>query len=108
MIEQKVFIKGLEINYKVFGKRIPFDTTQGKTLLVLHGWGSNSDRWQEVAETLAKRGFKIIIPDMPGFEKSQRPEFPWNLDNYVEWLYDFCGKIPELKERFYLLGHSFG
>ncbi|MEK7061721.1 MAG: alpha/beta hydrolase [Patescibacteria group bacterium] len=106
MIEQKLFVKNLEINYKVFGKRIPFDTTQGKTLLVLHGWGSSSDRWHKIGQALSEKGFYVIIPDMPGFGQSETPKTPWNFNNYVGFVQEFT-KILNLK-NFSLLGHSFG
>ncbi len=100
MVEKKVTVKNIETNYKVFGK--------GKPLLVLHGWGSNSGRWHKVAELLAEKNIMAIIPDLPGFGTTPEPASAWNLDSYVEWLNEFCEKIPELNNSFYLLGHSFG
>ncbi len=108
MTEEKVIVKNLKINYKVFGEGKPFDAAQGKTMLVLHGWGSKSDRWEKLGELLAAKNIKVIVPDLPGFGKSQEPEFAWNLDNYVEWVREFTEKVPGLSGEFYLLGHSFG
>ncbi|GAG76383.1 unnamed protein product, partial [marine sediment metagenome] len=94
----RTLIKGLEVNYEVIG--------EGKPLLILHGWGSNSERWQKVGELLAERGVKVIIPDLPGFGNSQRPSMAWDLDDYCEFIQEFI-KLLNL-EKFYLLGHSFG
>lgn len=91
-------IKGLEINYEIIG--------EGKPLLILHGWGSNSGRWQKVGELLAESGVKVIIPDLPGFGNSQEPSLAWSLDDYCEFIQEFI-KLLNL-EKFYLLGHSFG
>ena len=33
--------------------------------------------------------FKIIIPDLPGFGKSDEPDENWNLDNYIEFVDEF-------------------
>lgn len=96
----EVAIKELKINYKIFGG--------GKPFLVLHGWGSSSERWQKVAELIAEKGYLVIVPDLPGFGKSNEPPVAWSLDNYVEWLSEFTEKIPELQNGFYLAGHSFG
>ena len=98
-------IDGLKINYKVFGKaalksRAPF--------LILHGWGSNSERWREVAETIAKKGFKVIIPDMPGFGQSDMPESAWGVDDYIKWVEKFIKTQTGFSKKFYLAGHSFG
>jgi len=100
MEEKQVFIKNQTVNYKVFG--------QGEPFLILHGWGSKSDRWQQVAEKLAEHKLKILVPDLPGFGKSQAPGEPWTLNSYVEWIREFSLAVPELKKEFYVLGHSFG
>ncbi|MBZ9577616.1 alpha/beta hydrolase [Patescibacteria group bacterium] len=91
-------IKGLKINYKTLG--------EGKPLLILHGWGSRSDNWQRVGELLAQKGIKVIIPDLPGFGRSQKPSIAWGLDEYCEFLQELVEFLN--LERFYLLGHSFG
>ncbi len=107
MEEKQILVKGLQVNYKTFGEK-PLDAAQGKTLLVLHGWPSKSDRWQAVAELLEQKRLTVIVPDLPGFGKSQEPPVAWTLDTYVEWLREFTEQIPALKGSFYLAGHSFG
>lgn len=94
----EIIINGIKTNYQEFGN--------GKPFLILHGWGSNADRWVEVAENIAKNGYKVIVPDLPGFGKSDALQVPWNSNKYVAWIEQF---IKELKlGDFYLLGHSFG
>lgn len=100
MIDKEITVKDLKIGYKVFGS--------GKPVLILHGWGSNSERWQKVSELLAEKNFQIVVPDLPGFGKSEMPKVAWSLDNYVEWLVDFSQTVTELNDNFYLVGHSFG
>ena len=94
----EIIINGIKTNYQVFG--------EGKPFLIFHGWGSNSDRWAEVAERLSQKGFKVIVPDMPGFGKSDLPPNPWNINKYVNWSEQVVKELG-LKD-FYLLGHSFG
>ena len=103
MIENKVLIKNIEINYKIFGGGRPIDN---KVFLILHGWGSSSDKWIKEAEIISQRGFRVIIPDLPGFGASQNLEKPWTVNNYIGWFEEFT-KIINV-ENFYLLGHSFG
>jgi len=102
MIEDQVLVKKLRVNYKTFGAE------DGKPFLILHGWGSKSDRWVALGELVARKNIRVIVPDLPGFGDSQEPESAWNLDNYVDWVQEFTQTIPELKNEFYLLGHSFG
>jgi len=91
-------INGAKVNYQVFGEGTPF--------LILHGWGSNSDRWVDVAKKISEKGFKVIVPDLPGFGKSDALLMPWNTNKYIDWLEKF---VKELNlGEYYLMGHSFG
>lgn len=104
MEEKTVFIGGLKINYKVAGS--------GPAILVLHGWGSSSDSWIRVQEFLAKEGYFVICPDLPGFGKSDIPDSAWSIKEYEKVVIDFVKKMEDkfdnFSEPFFLLGHSFG
>jgi len=75
-------------------------------VLILHGWGSRSKNWSRVKELLENQGYKVFVPDLPGFGGNPSPSSPWSIDDYVEWVSDFCGKNN--LSQFFLLGHSFG
>ena len=75
-----------------------------KTLIILHGWQSSKEKWQKVKENIESDEIEVIVPDLPGFKPETELKKPWTLDNYVEWLKDFS----QDKEKFFLLGHSFG
>jgi pimeloyl-ACP methyl ester carboxylesterase len=98
MEEKKTTIGNLTINYKTFG--------QGKPVLILHGWGVGSDSWVAVGESLAKNNYRVIVPDMPGFGKSQAPDKPWEFDDYIRWIEQFTKEMNF--DKFFLIGHSFG
>lgn len=75
-------------------------------IVILHGWGSNSLRWQRVKELLKERGVEALILDLPGFGITPSPERPWTRDDYIDWIFR---KIKEKNwSKFNLLGHSFG
>ncbi|MEK7519344.1 MAG: alpha/beta hydrolase [Patescibacteria group bacterium] len=75
-------------------------------ILILHGWGSSSAKWEEVKGILVRYGIKVFVPDLPGFGYSQAPSRAWAVDDYVEWVREFCEKNN--LSQFFLLGHSFG
>ncbi|OGZ62589.1 MAG: hypothetical protein A2812_02985 [Candidatus Staskawiczbacteria bacterium RIFCSPHIGHO2_01_FULL_36_16] len=94
----EIIINGIKTNYITMGKGAPF--------IVLHGWGSGSDRWIKEAEIISKKNFQVVIPDLPGFGESDKLTRPWTINDYVKWFEDFT-KIFEIQD-FYLLGYSFG
>ena len=113
--EEKILINGLEVNYKIAGEGQPSLNSKGikglsskkrDTVLILHGWGGSSDSWIKVQRILANKGFKVIVPDFPGFGKSVPPPEPWGVKEYN----DFILKLTEYfkLDNFFLLGHSFG
>lgn len=98
MEEKRISIKNLKINYKIAGR--------GEPLLILHGWGGSSDSWRIVGKKLSAKGYKVLIPDLPGFGKSQAPFKPWGIDGYVKFLNSFLNKLKT--KKIFLIAHSFG
>jgi len=98
MREDTLNVQGLQVSYRTAG--------EGPVVLILHGWGSKSDRWEKVGELLSGHNFSVIIPDLPGFGKSETPKSPWSIEDYYGFVKEFTDRLG-LKE-FYLLGHSFG
>ena len=76
--------------------------------MILHGWGwpVSTPQWVRVKELLEKQGYKVVVPDLPGFGNAVQPSEPWTISNYAEWVNDFCEK-NNLSQVF-LAGHSFG
>lgn len=99
MIEKKLLINDLEVNYRISG--------DGQPIFILHGWRSSFNSWFKVQKILTEQGFKVIVPDFPGFGKSLSPKTAWEVADYVHWLKDFIEEA-KIKEPFFLLGHSFG
>ena len=88
--EKQVEIDGLKINYKTIG--------EGESpIVLLHGWGVSSNKYLELAKKLNIQYpiSNIVIPDLPGFGKSEEPRENWNLDNYVEFVDKFIKKTSK-------------
>ena len=74
----------------------------GTPIVVLHGWGMNSNIWQPVVPALSEH-FQLYCVDLPGFGDSV-----WSSENEVS-LEIFIEQImPALPPRFHLLGWSLG
>ncbi len=93
---------------------------RGLKILILHGWGSNSGRWQRVKELLEKKGIEVLALDLPGFGTIPSPLKPWGREDYIDWILQKVkdynppttlppeGQAPKNWQKFNLLGHSFG
>lgn len=96
--EKQIAINGLQINYKIMG--------QGPTILILHGWGRGSDSYSDVIERIARAGYRVMVPDLPGFGKTDSPHEVWGVQEYSDCIVRFVHELGV--QRFTLLGHSFG
>lgn len=75
-------------------------------LVVLHGWGLSGARFAPLATILARLGYIVSAPDLPGFGKAEIPARPLTLTDYADFLLDYL-KTNKIK-RPVLIGHSFG
>ncbi|MCC5925796.1 MAG: alpha/beta hydrolase [Bacteroidetes bacterium] len=87
---------GLSVKSCSFGK--------GKPLIVLHGWGANSDVMKPITTSLKlKRTFHLL--DFPGFGQSPPPPKAWAIDDYADMVQTY---IQQLERPVDILAHSFG
>ncbi|MDO8429154.1 MAG: alpha/beta hydrolase [Candidatus Daviesbacteria bacterium] len=77
----------------------------GPDLIMLHGWGQDVSSFWGVLDGL-KTDFTIWLIDLPGFGRSDLPQKPFTVSNYVSVINSF---IEENKiKKPILLGHSLG
>jgi pimeloyl-ACP methyl ester carboxylesterase len=91
-----------KISYKNFAIQTYQWKNSGDTVVLAHGWESNSSRWKDLIQLLQERHFNIIALDAPAHGATGNKQF-----NAV--LYSEC--INEVVSRFQpkiLIGHSVG
>lgn len=91
-------IQDLDIYYETVGKK-------GKKVVLLHGWGQNTEMMAFIGENL-KKHFIVYNIDFPGFGKSQQPNTAWGCEDYTEFLHDFC--VAKKIDNPIFIAHSFG
>lgn len=79
--------------------------TKGKKVLLLHGWGQNTQMMAYIAEFL-KKHFVVYNIDFPGFGQSNEPNSIWGVEDYTDFVKAFCDKNNISNPI--LIGHSFG
>lgn len=73
-----------------------------ETILLIHGWESNANRWQGVIQFLKKKNYRIIALDAPGQGLSDGKEF--NAVLYSQ----FINEVANYYKPTFLIGHSLG
>jgi len=62
-----VTIDGIRMHYLVAGPE------NGKPVVLVHGLGGRAEDWRNLAPRLARAGYRVYMPDLPGFGRSERP-----------------------------------
>ena len=76
------------------------------TVVMLHGWGANIDLVWPLALQLARMGYQVFAPDLPGFGQTDPPPRAWRVNDYVEFILAYLN-FHQL-QQVHLFGHSFG
>ncbi len=80
---------------------------RGEPVLCVHGVPTSSFLYRKVIASLAKKGYKGVCIDLPGFGLSERPkDFDYSFSNFANFLYDAV-KALKLK-KFHLVVHDVG
>ena len=107
MTEQILELWKLKINYKEFeAKKTDFSSDEDTSfadILILHWWGGKSDSWVEVAKKISEKWFRVIVPDLPWFWKTEITKV-YNLSDYAQLVEEFAKKLK--LENIILWGHS--
>lgn len=74
-------------------------------ILILHGWNLESSKYTSLSDELTKNGFKVYVPDLPGFGKTMIGR-TFNLADYEEFVISYLNVKKLTKVN--LIGHSFG
>ncbi|HVU46389.1 MAG TPA: alpha/beta fold hydrolase [Terracidiphilus sp.] len=62
-----VLVQGYRVRYLVAGQE------NGEAVVLVHGLGGSAEDWRNLAPFLVKAGFRVYMPDLPGYGRSERP-----------------------------------
>jgi pimeloyl-ACP methyl ester carboxylesterase len=60
-------VEGIRIHYLVEGPE------SGAAVVLVHGLGGSAEDWRTLAPYLARAGYRVYIPDLPGYGRSEQP-----------------------------------
>ena len=73
----RLFVTGVESHYvTVAGHRVHYyaaGPADGPVVVLVHGLGGRSDDWSNLAPYFFKAGFRVYLPDLPGYGRSEQP-----------------------------------
>ena len=90
--------RGVKMYYEISGEA-------GEPLLLLHGWGGKAESFLPVARDF-KKTHKVYAVDFPGHGRSDEPDAPWSVTEYMEYIRAFLKEAGI--ERTDIIAHSFG
>lgn len=96
----RVEVDGVGIGYEVTG--------EGRPVVLIHGFPDTGRLWRHQVPALAAAGFKVIVPDMRGYGRSDKPE---SVDAYA--LPFLAGDVLAVladagESRAHVVGHDWG
>lgn len=96
----RVDVGGVGIEYEVTG--------EGRPVVLLHGFPDSGRLWRHQVPALAQAGFKVIVPDLRGYGRSDKPA---EVDAYTMDLLvgDVLAVIAAAgADRAHVVGHDWG
>jgi len=82
------------------------DTAPRRTVLLLHGKNFNGYYWKDVIAFLVKAGYRVIVPDQPGWGQSDRPDLHYSFHLLA---YATMQLLDSLHiQKITVVGHSMG
>lgn len=68
-----------KIVWRVWGKT-------GRAVVLLHGGSGSWRHWIRNIDELVSRGYRVYVPDLPGFGDSSLPPVGFDADAHTEWI----------------------
>ena len=83
-------------------------TGQGRPVILLHGFPDSGRLWRNQVPALADAGFRVIVPDLRGYGRSDKPATSdsYSLPSLVGDVMAVLGDAGA--ERAHVVGHDLG
>jgi pimeloyl-ACP methyl ester carboxylesterase len=89
---REVTVAGHRVHYYAEGP------ANGPAVVLVHGLGGRAEDWRGLAPYLTKAGFRVYLPDLPGYGQSEKPaDFSYSVPDEAEAVVGFFDAL-ELKQ----------
>jgi pimeloyl-ACP methyl ester carboxylesterase len=80
----------------------------GEVIVLLHGWPADASSWDDVADPLVERGYRVVAPDQRGYSPGARPSGR-RAYRMTELVADVVALLDRIgRDRVHLVGHDWG
>src|SRR6267378_6535359 len=98
----RVDMNGVGIEFEVSGP------DEGRPVVVLHGFPDSGRLWHNQVRPLADAGFRVIVPDLRGYGRSDKPATPDSY-SFPSLVGDVMAVLGDAgAERAHVVGHDWG
>jgi pimeloyl-ACP methyl ester carboxylesterase len=84
-------------NVTVAGHRVHYETegpADGPAVVLIHGLGGQAEDWRDLAPYLAKAGFRVYLPDLIGYGRSEKPaDFSYSVHDEADVVTGFLDAL---------------
>jgi pimeloyl-ACP methyl ester carboxylesterase len=92
------FLSGMESSsVQVGGHRVHYlaeGPAGGPVVVLVHGLGGNAEEWRNLASWLVKAGYRVYLPDLPGFGRSEQPaDYSYSVHDQAEVVVGFLDAL---------------
>ncbi|CAK0783042.1 hypothetical protein CVIRNUC_006237 [Coccomyxa viridis] len=75
-------------------------------ILLVHGFGAFGEQWRGQLSALAKAGYQVYAPTIPGFGRSEKPALAYSQTLWLDFLREFV--IEVVRRPVVVVGNSIG
>jgi pimeloyl-ACP methyl ester carboxylesterase len=85
---RSVTLAGHRVHYLVAGP------TAGPAVVLVHGLGGSAEDWRTLAPHLVRAGYRVYIPDLPGYGRSEKPaDFSYSIPDQAAVVVGFLDAL---------------
>ncbi|MGD0734043.1 MAG: alpha/beta hydrolase [Terracidiphilus sp.] len=85
---QSITVAGHRVHYLAEGP------ASGPVVVLVHGLGGSAEDWRSLAPRLTKAGFRVYIPDLPGYGRSEKPaDFSYSIPDQAAVVVGFLDAL---------------
>lgn len=83
-----IAVEQIRVHYYVLGPET------GPPVVLVHGLGSRAEDWDKLAPSLAEAGYRVYLPDLPGYGQSERPaDFSYSMPDEAAMVSGFMDAL---------------